>query len=458
MTPLSLVGLVTALCYGEPIEPLGLSGSYEAAAETCFGPKNEVVSIRHGTLALEWLRRQRRSFKSHYLAGEGGTFSPAQNAPTSLRKGLPGPFEDKRPHEFVFYPAPLSGNFGVYALKIAELDYLREKQSVVVKLGLAQDPIQLGDFSKLFHLNGSYFHVQFTANPETWSRIERLNQELRLRLVLSSKIDGLLLYADKMWDNIVPVFEKAVVELRDCGSAFLRVEQAQSESWDPRERTHDIAFQEKQEQTEEEVKKEIAEEPLGKQTEEEPLPFTEMPKDKVFRLSIEAEDFDDVPGGASMQPFRHGFYGRERFPTHTPDQFNVSGGRIVVCEHDCVPASMTKALDPPLPPGTYRLMFSSGYFRSRFFDSIFHVTLGSETHEVCFLRHLGPDGQSWFHVPAFHLTEPTAKLTFQALQIGGGGRAETPPYPKRLIWIDRFFLTNVMEDESPERLARSREE
>lgn len=451
-----LACLAAPRCQAQPVEALGLYGTLEAAAEKCFDPSRKALTLSHGYLAQQWLGRQRLRFEKHYSQQPDGAVMPIQSAPVSLREGFPVRYDDQRVHELIFYPAPYARNFCVFGLCIPGLDYEGKTNTVTAQLGVARAYIRLGQFSKLSHMNGSYFQIHFKTDAGTWCRIRKLNDEWRLRVVLRGKVKALVLYADRMWDSIVPIFDSPTLELRDCAKPFLEVKQIEQQPWDPRGRSHDAALKEKQEQTDEHIAREIAGEEA--KDEDDTRPFTVVSPDQAVRLSIEAEDFDDVPGAAGVQPFRRGFYGRERLPTHTEDMLHISGGRIVVCEHDSVPASMSKALDPPLPPGTYKVMFSTGYFRNRYFDNIFQITLGDETHEVSYWHLLGPDGRGWCRAPAFRVTGAATKLTIKVLQIGGGGRGEAPPYPKRMVFIDRFFVTNVMEDESPDRLARFRDE
>ena len=121
-----------------------------------------------------------------------------------------------------------------------------------------------------------------------------------------------------------------------------------------------------------------------------------------------------------------------------------------------LPATVTKTLDEPLPPGLYKVAMRTTYYRSRFVDSILRIKLGDAEVETCYWYPgltFGGGPSDWILVPALRTSVPAGKLTITALQVGGGDRSQAPPYYRRWIAFDRFFITNVMHDQNGDHLA-----
>jgi len=445
---------------GEP-ELLGLHGSFEEAVVRCFGKDARVVRMYHGYLGSEWVGRLEPLFPEYFQARDKGGFLPIQGQKGSSRP-VSARYEDGRVHEIVFYPHLLARNFCSHGSRIEGLSYDQEKRELRVQLSIGRAETQLEQFGRLSHTATSDVQFSLPLVPELWERIRRLDLEWRLRIVLTGTIKAIRLHHDGLWDNFVPQFDKVRCRLSDIGERVHEADGPTLEHWDAREVPCDPLAQPGRLEANEDAEAAIREDDggeAGAAVRAARPPKSSLSSREALRWTIEAEDFE-IPGADGLQPFRHGFYGREAFPdaSYSGSAKNISNGRIAVCEHDDLPAKMTKRLDRLLPPGTYKLAFSTGYFRCRFRDNIFRIHLGQEVREVSYWHVLGQDGQGWCRVPAFRLGEPATEITVECLQIGSGSRSETPPYPKRFVFIDRFFLTNVMEDDVPGRLAQLRDE
>ncbi len=106
-----------------------------------------------------------------------------------------------------------------------------------------------------------------------------------------------------------------------------------------------------------------------------------------------------------------------------------------------MPATLSVPLGKPLPPGTYQVALSKIYLRARMFDTILHVQLGDEVVETAY--HFGGE-DAWILAPAIHTRVPASEVRITAIQIGIGGRAEAPPYFRRIFATEMICITGDM--------------
>jgi len=400
---------------GEPPERIGLPiYSYEK----CLDPAHHVIRLFHGRQAEAWAA----TFASDF----------SQDA-----CGQPLAYSDPRPVEIVHYP-----------LRFAQTGY-RSHTPAIDRLAVAADGRV---YVRLVHaslpvrnsqpwLLTTCFH--FSPGPEVAGRLLAYCRDLTLRCVISGRIPGFRsARAHHGKPSLMPQWEAPEIRFLRIREPILKAEP---------EFLLELPVLPAAETAE--TPPEVKEENNRNVTSWTP-PVSAMTRSQAVRRVLYAADAEGLVAVGGYWPEAQGFYARDAPPTIYDAGEMMDCRRVAVLEHDDAPAQITLALKPALPPGRYLVMFSTLYFRSRFFDNILHISLADQTREVAFSFPLGPgEGRIWMRASAIEIDRPADRLVVKCLQIGTGGRAAAPDYPKRALLLDRFFITNVMEDWDADNLA-----
>jgi hypothetical protein len=409
----------SSLWAGEPPERVGLPpGGYA----DCLKPEHAAVRLAHGRQAEAWLA------------------SIAEALPKAADHGRSYPCPEKRPVEAVHCP-----------LRLAQTGM--QRVPAIERLAVAPDgQVSIRLLHGIHALKGVSWDVatclRVRATPERARDLLARCRDLTLRVTARGVIESFAATPGQRGRLVlVPLWKDLRVTIARFGEAMpdLAATPVRDE---PEAKDAVVA----------EVSPEAHVEGEETRTTWTPAVSDLRPRD-MLRRAIFAADFDGLISVGGYWPEAKGFYARDAPATIKDAGEDLDARRVAVLEHDDCPAGMSRTLDPPLPPGRYLVMFSTVYFRSRFFDTIVRVELGGQTREVAFSYPLGwGEGRYWFRAPAFDLDRPADRLTVSCSQIGGGGRSTAPDYPRRTLVLDRFFITNVMEDWDADHLARSRED
>ncbi len=365
------------------VEEIGLRGNYqENLKKTLENPA--LVDLRHPGLAYYWGEQ----FLVDFLGG-------------AARKGKPasGAFPDQRPVRFHFLPKEMSEQLAVKnigGLTLLSIRYRPESGRVEFPLLItAETPLLLS----------------FPASAGEYRELLTLYKEQRLRLRLTGRIK-------EVRGVLVEKVPRAELEFITPGVEVLdlltpKFARSNGVSAVPMPADYQVVEPE----------------------------AVAGPKSPV-RMRF-APDAFDLPYSEGMQPFRRGWILKDAFPRHRYETAEIPHGVIAVCEHPGLPASMTLRFEKPLPPGTYKISIETPYYRNRDFDNILRFRLGEEEVETAY-RFGGR--LPWALVPALRITRPARELTVTAVQAGGGGLSEAPPYYRYWIAIAQLFITNDLNE------------
>lgn len=414
------------------VEILGVRGDYESAFEQIL--KDEAaIEIRHPGIARLWGRK----FLFQYGFDDGATIN-SEKIPISQ-----GPYTDQRAVVFALLPKALADQASykrsTRGVSIESISYNTKEKRFGARVVLCAVGVT--------RTSGA---LSFPCDLEEYRRIVALNRELRVRMRLTmrihavegiSDISGVVLALSvselkvQVFDMLEPILERAEdvrfvsdrkTGLSDTpGGKDLNLDLG----GDSRERTTDSASPAAATATGE-----------GNTVEQ------------AMRLTFGPDELEGLSYSEGLQPWRRGWFLKEGWPGHKAPV-------IAVCSHVTLPATATKGLTKPLPPGTYKVSMRTMYYRSRFFDSIVRIRLGDDEVETCYWYpnysdNAGP--RDWVLSPALRIAAPADRITITAIQIGGGDRSQAPPYFRRWIAFDRFFITNVMADTNGDLLAKAR--
>ncbi|OPZ93442.1 MAG: hypothetical protein BWY73_00322 [candidate division TA06 bacterium ADurb.Bin417] len=364
-------------------EEIGLRGDYQAnLKKTLENP--ELVDLRHPGLAYYWGEQ----FLVEYLGGV-------------TRKGKPasGAFADQRPVRFLFMPREISEQLGVKQIGGLTLLSIRYRPET----GRVEFPLLITAETPLL--------LSFPASAGEYRELLTLYREQRLRIRLTSRIKEIRgVLVDKVPRAELEFVSPGVEVLDLLTPKFTR---SAGVSVVPRPADYQV-------------------------TEPEAVAKPKTPVQ--LRFSPDAFDLDYSEG---MQPFRRGWILKDAFPRHRYETADIPYGVIAVCEHPGVPASMTLKFEKPLPAGTYKIAFETPFYRNRDFDNILRFRLGEEEVETAY-RFGGR--LPWVVAPALRINKPARELTVTAVQAGGGGLSEAPPYYRYWIAISQLFITNDLND------------
>jgi len=416
------------------VEMLGVRGDYESAFKQILRDE-AAIHIGHPGIARLW----GREFLFQYGFDDGATIN-SEKIPISR-----GPYTDQRPVVFTLLPKALADQASykrsTRGVSIESISYNTKEKRLGARVVLCAVGVT--------RTSGT---LSFPCSLEEYRRLTALDRELRIRMRLTmrihaveglSDISGVVLAITvselkvHVFDLLEPIFDRAAdvrfvldrkTGLSDTpGGKDLDLDLG----GDPGESTKD------------------SDEPAEAIDTEE-----RGPASPIVRLTFGPHELEGLPYSEGLQPWRRGWFLKEGWPGNKAPV-------IAVCSHVKLPARVTKRFAKPLPPGTYKFSMRTMYYRSRFFDSIVRIRLGNGEVETCYWYPNYSDSagpRNWVLSPALRITAPAGKITIAAIQIGGGDRSQAPPYFRRWIAFDRFFITNVMADTNGDLLARTKKE
>jgi len=434
---LLLLGLIACTSHlAAEVEMLGVRGDYASAFEKVLEDK-EALEIRHPAMARLWGEK----FLFQYGFDDGAKLNSKKIAVSA------GPYSDDRPVTLVLLPKPLADQAGykrsIRGVSVESLTHDPKAKRLTMRVLLCAEG--------LTRASGT---LSFACDQETYRRFMFLYRALRLRIRLSMRVRAVEGNPDINGIFLVLAVSEPKVAVLEMFRPI--VAQAQEVSFVPDRQTDPLEMPGG------------ARIDLGaggglevKTTESAPGSavqsrgsFGQAKAEKVVRLTFGAGKLDGLPFSEGLQPWRRGWFLKDGWPGHP-------AAVIAVCSHMKLPASTGMAFPKPLPAGLYKVALRTTYYRSRFFDNILRVKMADAEAETCywfrgFSDNAGPS--DWVLVPALRTTGPADRITITALQIGGGDRSQAPPYFRRWVAFDRFFITNVMADVNGDRLAKSLKE
>ena len=435
--PVLLLGMIACPTdLSAEVEMLGVRGDHASAFERVLANK-ELLEIRHPALARLWGDK----FLFPYGLDNGAKLN-ARKIPVSA-----GPYSDGRPVTFLLLPKPLADQAGykrsIRGVSIESLSHDPEAKRLTAQVLLcAEGPTRASGM------------LSFSCGRESYQRILFLYRALRLRIRMSLRVRAVEGNPDVNGIFLVLAVSEPKATVLDLSAPI--VAQAQEVRFVSDRQTDPLqvpggaridlgAGGGLEVETTETIP--------GTAVESRESPVEAKPG-KVIRFVFGAHQLDGLPFSEGLQPWRRGWFLKDGWPGHPATV-------IAVCSHMKLPASTGTAFPKPLPPGLYKVALRTTYFRSRFFDSILRVRMADAEAETCywfrgFSDSAGPS--DWVLVPALRTTRPADRITITALQIGGGDRSQAPPYFRRWVAFDRFFITNVMADVNGDRLAKSLKE
>lgn len=412
---LSYMFCVGVLLSAEPA-PVGIRGLYEDAYTELKSAK-DIVEINHPAIARLW----------------GTEFLDQFAISPDTGKPLPksGKYTDARKLKFLLTPFPLAAQMGYKEEGGAQIREVRHNGKQV-------------ELDVVLYVNEGIV-APVTVITETTEKdfkiIHNLFEALRLRVVLEGKLekvegentpDGLRLHCKindaraSFFDLDKPVTPELV--------AYCRKKEARS----GHERAMSISGVSDKEDN------------VLAGLEEDGQKGTKDKTVSGINILTDVRNAIGLPYAEGLQPFRKGWYLRDSFPQHNYDFTESQTGVIACCEHTSVPATMTIRLESELPPGVYKVFLSRIYFRSRMFDTILQIQLGDDSVETAYF--FGGTG-NWLCAPALQTTVPASDLNIRIVQIGIGGRAEAPPYFRRMFATEQIFISSNISVQDPDKVV-----
>ncbi len=181
--------------------------------------------------------------------------------------------------------------------------------------------------------------------------------------------------------------------------------------------------------------------------------------EKPLHLYVEAEDCDSLLRYPYHNEETPGWYAREANCRGT----GAPGHTYCAAIHESSAPdqrTMSRKLDRPLPPGTYRAFLRVPVQWVSDQDTVVRLGLGKATGEFRWRFADHYFGFLWLPGIDLTLAEATDTVTFTAAQFGGNSMGTIYEPVNRSIWIDTLYLTSDLTVKEPppldkERLARA---
>jgi hypothetical protein len=115
-------------------------------------------------------------------------------------------------------------------------------------------------------------------------------------------------------------------------------------------------------------------------------------------------------------------------------------GHSVAIHDEATARALTGRLDPPLPPGTYKIFVSAAGMAWRDRPTVLSVRLGTAAADASWEK--GASRLTWVAAGQIEVREPAATITLEAVQWGGKGFAKLYDIDSRCILVDQVYLTS----------------